>query len=211
MISLPRSYSNLLRRSGRGCSKSTTSSAGALNIIPPSVRPFRQLTLSSASNLAPLGFRAPRDIATYLTIRRFIHRHQETPTSKLCPDAKTALALSGLKTGDTVAVGGFGNGGIPETLLNALSSHIGGPSNLTVASLTAGVDSFGLGRLFEAGKVKRMISSYVGENKVSLAAELMIVFKLSTPANSFADGKIIQCNSCYFRTLSACFSVDNWR
>ena len=89
------------------------------------------------------------------------------PTSKLCPDAKTALKLSGLKDRDTIAIGGFGLGGIPETLLNALSSEEDGPSDLTVASLTAGVDSFGLGRLFEAGKVKRMISSYVGENKVS--------------------------------------------
>lgn len=88
--------------------------------------------------------------------------------SKLCPDASTALKLSGLKSGDTLAIGGFGNGGIPETMMNALSSMgDDGPTNLTVASLTAGVDSFGLGRLFENGKVKRMISSYVGENKVS--------------------------------------------
>jgi len=99
------------------------------------------------------------------TARRFIHHHKDTPITKLCSDAKTALQLSGLKSGDTVAMGGFGNGGIPETLLNALSSQEDGPTNLTVASLTAGVDSFGLGRLFEAGKVKRMISSYVGENK----------------------------------------------
>lgn len=101
-----------------------------------------------------------------LCTRRFIHHHTTTPISKVCPDAKTALSLSNLKSGDTIAVGGFGNGGIPETLLNALSSQEDGPTNLTVASLTAGVDSFGLGRLFEAGKVKRMISSYVGENKV---------------------------------------------
>ena len=101
-----------------------------------------------------------------LFTRRFIHHHTTTPISKVCPDAKTALSLSNLKSGDTIAVGGFGNGGIPETLLNALSSQEDGPTNLTVASLTAGVDSFGLGRLFEAGKVKRMISSYVGENKV---------------------------------------------
>ncbi len=110
-----------------------------------------------------------------------------------------------------MAVGGFGLGGTPETLLNELSSQIDGPSNLTVASLTAGVDSFGLGRLFEAGKVKRMISSYVGENKVSLATEAMLVFMLSKHPNDFVDGKITQCNSCYARTLSACFSADSWR
>lgn len=86
--------------------------------------------------------------------------------SKLCKDASTALQLSGLKSGDTIAVGGFGLGGIPETLLNTLSAwEEGGPQSLTVASLTAGVDGFGLGKLFECGKVKRMISSYVGENK----------------------------------------------
>ena len=95
--------------------------------------------------------------------RRHIHHHVEM--TKLCPDAKTALSLSGLKSGDTIAVGGFGLGGTPETLLNELASREDGPTDLTVASLTAGVDEFGLGRLFEAGKVKRMISSYVGENK----------------------------------------------
>lgn len=102
------------------------------------------------------------------TARRSIHHHETTPISKVCSDATTALKLSGLKTSDTVAVGGFGLGGIPETLLNALSSQANGPTSLTVASLTAGVDGFGLGRLLEAGKVKRMISSYVGENKVSV-------------------------------------------
>ena len=70
--------------------------------------------------------------------RRFIHHHTNTPVSKVCPNAKTALTLSGLKSGDTIAVGGFGNGGIPETLLHELSSQEDGPTNLTVASLTAG-------------------------------------------------------------------------
>lgn len=102
-------------------------------------------------------------LPTNVTCRR-IHHHTTVP-SKLCKDASTALQLSGLKSGDTVAVGGFGLGGTPETLLNTLSAWEDGPSNLTVASLTAGVDGFGLGKLFECGKVKRMIASYVGENK----------------------------------------------
>jgi len=148
-----------LRRAGRVCSESTTNSA-----VPP-ILPLRRLTLSSASYRSTLGIHSQCFLATHLTPTRFIHRHRETPTSKRCPDAKTALALSGLKAGDTIAVGGFGLGGIPETLLNALSSQNDGLSSLTVVSLTAGVDSFGLGRLFEAGKVKRVISSYVGENK----------------------------------------------
>ena len=69
--------------------------------------------------------------------RRRIHHHTSVP-SKLCKDASTALQLSGLKTGDTIAVGGFGLGGIPETLLNTLAAWDDGPTNLTVASLTAG-------------------------------------------------------------------------
>jgi acyl CoA:acetate/3-ketoacid CoA transferase alpha subunit len=47
-----------------------------------------------------------------------------------------------------------------------------GPDKLTIASLTAGIDSFGLGRLYESGKVKRMIGSYVGENKVRIEITL---------------------------------------
>ncbi|KAL3817315.1 hypothetical protein ACHAXA_003056 [Cyclostephanos tholiformis] len=149
----------LSRRARRVCSKSTAASADS------PILPLRQLTLPSASYRSPLGSRVKCLLTTHLTTTRFIHRHRETPSSKLCPDAKTALALSGLKTGDTIAVGGFGLGGVPETLLNTLSSQNDGLSSLTVVSLTAGVDSFGLGRLFEAGKVKRVISSYVGENK----------------------------------------------
>ncbi|KAL3802870.1 hypothetical protein ACHAWO_010369 [Cyclotella atomus] len=98
-----------------------------------------------------------------LPTRRDIHHHRSTPLSKVCSDAKMAFQLSGLKDGDTVAVGGFGTGGTPETLLNELSRD--GPGNLTIASLTAGIDSYGLGKLYESGKVKRMIGSYVGENK----------------------------------------------
>jgi acyl CoA:acetate/3-ketoacid CoA transferase alpha subunit len=59
---------------------------------------------------------------------------------------------------------------VTETLLNALAER--GPDKLTIASLTAGIDSFGLGRLYESGKVKRMIGSYVGENKVRIEITL---------------------------------------
>ena len=110
------------------------------------------------------GVRLLRRSGRVLVSSRLIHSRSKLAT-KVCHNAKTALKLSGLKSGDTIAVGGFGLGGIPETLLNELSSQHDGPTELTVASLTAGVDSFGLGRLFESGKVKRMISSYVGENK----------------------------------------------
>ena len=85
------------------------------------------------------------------------------PLTKVVGSA--AEALEGLNLhGITVAAGGFGLGGIPETLLNELSrlEHAG---DLTVVSLTGGVDGFGLGRLLESHKVRRLVSSYVGENK----------------------------------------------
>jgi acyl CoA:acetate/3-ketoacid CoA transferase alpha subunit len=93
--------------------------------------------------------------------RRYLS--SELPHSKVVSSAKEALKGVDLK-GATVCVGGFGLGGIPETLLNELSST-DGAEDLVVASLTGGVDGFGLGRLLESGKVKRLISSYVGENK----------------------------------------------
>ena len=83
--------------------------------------------------------------------------------SKLVNSAKEALQDLDLH-GATVAVGGFGLGGNPETLLQELS-NAPNASQLTVASLTAGVDGKGIGLLLEAQKVKRLISSYVGENK----------------------------------------------
>lgn len=85
------------------------------------------------------------------------------PLSKLVGSAEEALRGVNLQSA-IIAVGGFGLGGNPETLLNAVARHPSA-SNLTVASLTGGVDGFGIGRLLEAGKVKRLISSYVGENK----------------------------------------------
>lgn len=85
------------------------------------------------------------------------------PLSKVFGSAKEALEGVDLK-GATVAVGGFGLVGIPETLLQEISVNKTA-SDLTVASLTGGVDGFGVGVLVEAGKVKRLICSYVGENK----------------------------------------------
>ena len=86
-------------------------------------------------------------------------------SSKFVPTAGEALR-DVVFPGAYLSVGGFGLGGIPETLLNELArDDFVEARDLTIASLTASVDGFGLGRLFEAGKVKRMIASYVGENK----------------------------------------------
>jgi 3-oxoacid CoA-transferase subunit A len=81
---------------------------------------------------------------------------------KIYPDAKTALD-GVLFDGMTVMSGGFGLCGIPEKLIAALVES--GVKNLTVISNNAGVDDFGLGLLLQTRQIKKMISSYVGENK----------------------------------------------
>ena len=90
-----------------------------------------------------------------------------------------AAALGGLlHDGMTVAAGGFGLCGIPETLILAIRDS--GVRDLTILSNNAGVDGFGLGLLLEARQVRKMISSYVGENKEFerqyLAGQLEIEF-----------------------------------
>ena len=82
--------------------------------------------------------------------------------NKIYPSA--AEALKGiLADGQMLAVGGFGLCGIPEALIDAVRDS--GVKNLTVISNNAGVDDFGLGKLLQTRQVKKMISSYVGENK----------------------------------------------
>ena len=83
-------------------------------------------------------------------------------TSKRFPDAPAALADL-VAHGQTLAVGGFGLCGIPEALIAALRDS--GVKDLTVISNNAGVDGFGLGQLLETRQIRKMISSYVGENK----------------------------------------------
>ncbi|WCE06235.1 CoA transferase subunit A [Pseudoxanthomonas sp. JBR18] len=98
-------------------------------------------------------------------------------TGKLRPDAATALADI-TADGQTLAVGGFGLCGIPEALIAALRDT--GVKGLTVISNNAGVDGFGLGQLLATRQIRKMISSYVGENKEFerqfLAGELELEF-----------------------------------
>jgi 3-oxoacid CoA-transferase subunit A len=97
--------------------------------------------------------------------------------NKVYADAPAALAGL-LKDGMLVMAGGFGLCGIPESLILAIRDS--GVVNLTVVSNNAGVDGVGLGVLLETKQIKRMISSYVGENKLFaqqyLAGELEIEF-----------------------------------
>ena len=97
--------------------------------------------------------------------------------NKLQPDARAAL--DGIvQDGMLLAIGGFGLCGIPEALILALRDT--GARNLTIASNNAGVDGWGLGLLLESHQVKKMISSYVGENiefeRQFLAGELEVEF-----------------------------------
>ena len=96
---------------------------------------------------------------------------------KLYPTAHEALR-DVLHDGQTLAVGGFGLCGIPEALIAALRDS--GVRELTVISNNAGVDGFGLGQLLSTRQIKKMISSYVGENKEFerqyLAGELELEF-----------------------------------
>ena len=96
---------------------------------------------------------------------------------KVYPDARAALA--GLLRDDMlIMAGGFGLCGVPETLIDAIRES--GVKGLTVVSNNAGIDGAGLGKLLETKQIKKMISSYVGENKTFaqqyLAGELEIEF-----------------------------------
>ena len=104
---------------------------------------------------------------------------------KIYPSA--AAALDGIvRDGQLLAVGGFGLCGVPEALVDALQAT--GVKDLTVISNNAGVDGFGLGKLLETRQIRKMISSYVGENKEFerqyLAGELELEF---TPQGTLAE------------------------
>jgi 3-oxoacid CoA-transferase subunit A len=105
--------------------------------------------------------------------------------NKLYPSARAAL--DGIvRDGQLLAVGGFGLCGIPEQLIDALRDS--GVRDLTVISNNAGIDDVGLGKLLKTRQIRKMISSYVGENKEFerqyLAGELEVEF---TPQGTLAE------------------------
>jgi 3-oxoacid CoA-transferase subunit A len=105
--------------------------------------------------------------------------------NKLYPDARSALD-GVVRDGMLLAIGGFGLCGIPEALIRALRDT--GARNLTAASNNAGVDGWGLGQLLETHQIRKMISSYVGENaefeRQYLAGELEVEF---SPQGTLAE------------------------
>jgi 3-oxoacid CoA-transferase subunit A len=105
--------------------------------------------------------------------------------NKVYASARDAL-LDIVRDGQTIAVGGFGLCGIPEALIDALRDS--GVSQLTCISNNAGIDNVGLGKLLATRQIRKMIASYVGENKEFerqyLAGELEIEF---TPQGTLAE------------------------
>ena len=104
---------------------------------------------------------------------------------KVFANADEALAGQ-IKDGMILMAGGFGLSGVPETLIAAVRRS--GAKDLTFVSNNAGVDGIGLGTLLETGQIKKMISSYVGENKIFarlyLAGKLELEF---TPQGTLAE------------------------
>ena len=103
---------------------------------------------------------------------------------KVYPDAKSAI--EGVKDGMLLCFGGFGLCGLPENSIAALRDS--GVKNLTCVSNNAGVDDFGLGLLLQKRQIKKMVSSYVGENelfeRLYLSGELEVEF---TPQGTLAE------------------------
>ena len=104
--------------------------------------------------------------------------------NKVLPSAEAAVAR--IPDGARIMVGGFGLCGIPENLIKAL--HHRGAKSLTIISNNAGVDTYGLGILLHARQIKKMIATYVGENKEFerqfLAGELEVEL---VPQGTFAE------------------------
>ena len=105
--------------------------------------------------------------------------------NKVYPDASAALAGL-LSDGMTLMSGGFGLCGIPESLIQAVADS--GVKNLTVISNNAGVDGIGLGVMLETRQISKMVSSYVGENKLFakqfLDGDIVVEF---TPQGTLAE------------------------
>jgi len=105
---------------------------------------------------------------------------------KVVSDAREAIQKAGLRDGSTIMMGGFGLCGIPENLILALREL--GYKNLTVISNNAGVDDFGLGLLLQTRQVKKMVSTYVGENAIFEKQFLDGVLELEfVPQGTFSE------------------------
>src|SRR6202030_3176160 len=95
--------------------------------------------------------------------------------------ADADAAIANIQDGATILLGGFGLCCIPENLITALQKK--GTKDLTMVSNNAGIDDFGIGLLLQSKQVKKMIASYVGENKIfeQLAMKKEIEVELNPP------------------------------
>src|SRR5262249_30586698 len=131
----------------------------------------------SARSRRKSGFLHPVALRWAAVFRRFF-------VNKVLRDAREAIA--DIKDGASIMMGGFGLCGIPENLIAALREK--GVKDLTIMSNNAGVDDFGIGVLLQTRQVRKMISTYVGENK--LFEELVLSGQLEielVPQGTFAE------------------------
>src|SRR5215472_14290969 len=123
--------------------------------------------------------------------------------------ANADAAVAKIKDGATILLGGFGLCGIPENLIAALQRK--GSKNLTLVSNNAGVDNFGIGLLLQTKQVKKMIASYVGENKTfeQLALQKEIDVELN-PQGTLAER--IRCGGAGVPALRGDFAfIKAWK
>eukprot|EP00486_Rosalina_sp_Unknown_P013741 CAMPEP_0201593140 /NCGR_PEP_ID=MMETSP0190_2-20130828/190844_1 /ASSEMBLY_ACC=CAM_ASM_000263 /TAXON_ID=37353 /ORGANISM="Rosalina sp." /LENGTH=675 /DNA_ID=CAMNT_0048052235 /DNA_START=143 /DNA_END=2172 /DNA_ORIENTATION=+ len=122
-------------------------------------------SISPSSNLYNNNHQPP----TYAlnTKHHFSSSTSSSQSSKIYPDPKSAILASGLKSGDTLLSGGFGICGIPSGCIDAIADMGNDKiNNLTVVSNNCGIDSWGNGIMLGNKQIKRMVSSYVGENAI---------------------------------------------
>ncbi|KAF0634651.1 hypothetical protein FPSE5266_20424 [Fusarium pseudograminearum] len=107
--------------------------------------------------------RSPVWQQSYGASRTFSATARRLAINKICPSADEAI--SKVKSGDTILVGGFGFSGVPATLINSIRDRkdLG---DFTVVSNNAGMPGVGLGQWLETGQIRKMVASYVGDNKL---------------------------------------------
>jgi 3-oxoacid CoA-transferase subunit A len=116
--------------------------------------------------------------------RNFAEKGSEDLMNKVYANADDAIA--DIPDGATIMSGGFGLSGVPENLIDALQRR--GVNNLTVISNNAGINDFGMGKLLQTRQIKKLIGSYVGENKIFEEQALNHEIELElSPQGTFAE------------------------
>ncbi|KAK0390078.1 hypothetical protein NLU13_3651 [Sarocladium strictum] len=124
---------------------------------------MRRRKAAATSSTPTMSRRGPACLRPSMFVRMFSATTHRPAINKIC--SSTSEAIAGVKSGDTLLVGGFGFSGVPSTLINSIRDRkdLG---EFTVVSNNAGMPGVGLGQLLQTGQIRRMIASYVGENKL---------------------------------------------